>query len=62
LEVVKEVYGDVLLAENVGRIQLLETSKYLEAYLWPNVTAANLASKEFLLSIVAMINEKFRER
>ena len=39
---------------------MLEFSQYLENYLWPNY--GDKASSEHTLSIVLMINEKFRER
>ena len=39
---------------------LLEFSQYLENYLWPNYSAD--ATDAHLLSIVVMVNEKFRER
>lgn len=40
---------------------MLEFSQYLENYLWPNYTT-DKASHAHLLSIVVMLNEKFRER
>lgn len=42
------------------RVMLLEVSLYLENYLWPNFVAAT-ASYEHIMSIVLMVNEKFRE-
>ena len=39
---------------------LLEISQYLENYLWPNFDAAT-ASLEHIMSIILMVNEKFRE-
>jgi len=42
------------------RVQLLEVSQYLEAYLWPNFDGA-AASWEHVMSIILMLNEKFRE-
>jgi hypothetical protein len=39
---------------------LLEISQYLENYLWPHFDAAT-ASFEHVMSMVMMINEKFRE-
>ncbi len=41
---------------------MLEFSQYLERYLWPNYNPANSPSHEHVMSIVVMINEKFRER
>ena len=42
------------------RIMLLEISQYLENYLWPNFDAES-ASFEHVMSMVLMVNEKFRE-
>ncbi|XGW03315.1 hypothetical protein V3C99_014927 [Haemonchus contortus] len=42
------------------KIIMLEFSQYLECYLWPNYTAE--ASIPHVMSIVVMLNEKFRER
>jgi len=39
---------------------LLEFSQYLENYLWPNYSTD--ATDAHVLSIVVMVNEKFRER
>lgn len=39
---------------------VLEFSQYLENYLWPNYKSE--ASYAHMLSIVIMVNEKFRER
>ncbi|XP_054156654.1 RNA helicase aquarius-like [Oppia nitens] len=51
---------------NTRRIVILELSRYLENYLWPNfgqlVTADAAVGVEYLMSIVVMVNEKFRER
>ncbi|CAG8451805.1 2657_t:CDS:10 [Dentiscutata heterogama] len=43
------------------KLMLLEFSQYLEKYLWPNFDGEN-ASLAHVLSIVLMVNEKFRER
>ena len=40
---------------------MLEFSQYLEKYLWPNYDAQK-ATKAHTMSIVVMVNEKFRER
>lgn len=40
---------------------ILEFSQYLENYLWPNYVSSN-ASFAHMMSIVIMLNEKFRER
>ena len=42
------------------RIMLLELSQYLENYLWPHFSAES-ASYEHIMSIVLLVNEKFRE-
>lgn len=39
---------------------VLEFSQYLENYLWPNYNET--VSYAHMLSIVIMVNEKFRER
>ena len=39
---------------------MLEFSQYLENYLWPNYSAE--ATDAHVMSIVVMVNEKFRER
>jgi len=40
---------------------ILEFSQFLENYLWPNYVSAN-ATFAHMMSIVIMLNEKFRER
>jgi intron-binding protein aquarius len=45
----------------IRRIMMLEFSQYLENYLWPNYKPDN-SSVPHVLSIVIMVNEKFRER
>ena len=42
------------------RVMLLEVSQYLENYLWPNFDAAS-ATPQHVMSIILMVNEKFRE-
>ena len=42
------------------RTMLLELSQYLENYLWPHFREAD-ASYEHIMSIVLIVNEKFRE-
>jgi intron-binding protein aquarius len=45
---------------SIKRVMMLEFSQYLENFLWPNYSAdSGLAH---LLSIVVVVNEKFRER
>ena len=45
---------------SLKRVMLLELSQYMELYLWPNFDAAK-ASYEHIMSILLLINEKFRE-
>jgi hypothetical protein len=45
----------------IRRIMMLEFSQYLENYLWPNYVTSK-SSHAHMMSIVIMINEKFRER
>lgn len=40
---------------------MLEFSQYLENYLWPNFEKTT-SSRAHVMSIVVMLNEKFRER
>lgn len=42
------------------RIMILEVSQYLERFLWPHFDAEH-ATPEHVLSIMLMVNEKFRE-
>ena len=42
------------------KVMMLEISQYLESYLWPHFDATT-ASPQHVLSILLMINEKFRE-
>ena len=46
------------------RVQLLEISQYLENYLWPHFEAGmeGAAAYEHLMSMVVMVNQKFREQ
>nr|CAD7416263.1 unnamed protein product [Timema poppensis] len=51
--------GDTFFS--IRRIMMLEFSQYLENYLWPNYVTGT-SSHAHMMSIVVMINEKFRER
>jgi len=53
----KEIKGSKFA---VKRIMLLEFSQYLENYLWANFESSK-ATTEHLMSIMVMLNEKFRE-
>ncbi|XP_053671136.1 RNA helicase aquarius [Anopheles nili] len=46
---------------SLRRIMMLEFSQYLENYLWPNFSGEK-STRAHLMSIVAMVNEKFREK
>ncbi|CDW53020.1 intron binding protein aquarius [Trichuris trichiura] len=62
-EVVADIYCNELLRKGFAprQIMLLEFSQYLERFLWPNYEA-DTSSVEHLLSILVMVNEKFRDR
>lgn len=61
------VIGNIYVEEislskfSIRRIMMLEFSQYLENYLWPNYNA-DTATRDHTMSIVVMVNEKFRER
>ncbi|KAL2620782.1 hypothetical protein R1flu_000987 [Riccia fluitans] len=65
-ELVDEIYRKELLVTTgnktvpLQRVMVLEISQYLENYLWPNFEPT-AASFEHVMSIVLMVNEKFRE-
>lgn len=68
-ELVKEIYETELLVKEDGRLRrtvplqrvmILEVSQYLENYLWPNFDPET-SSFEHIMSMILMINEKFRE-
>ncbi|CAG4953706.1 unnamed protein product [Parnassius apollo] len=61
--IVESIYQTEILGSNfsVRRIMMLEFSQYLENYLWPHYQAG-AASHAHMMSIIVMINEKFRER
>ncbi|CAN6486639.1 unnamed protein product [Victoria cruziana] len=65
-ELVKEIYEMELLISDGGktvplqRVMILEVSQYLENYLWPNFEPET-AGFEHVMSMILMINEKFRE-
>ena len=47
---------------SIKRIMMLEFSQYLENFLWPNFEATKEPSLAHVMSIVLIVNEKFRER
>ena len=60
--VIEDIYKSDLNTESPQRrVMLLEYSQYMENYLWPNFKSGE-ATKAHLMSIVLMVNEKFRER
>ncbi|XP_022909695.2 RNA helicase aquarius isoform X1 [Onthophagus taurus] len=60
--VIEDIYLQDIRGSNfsVRRIMVLEFSQYLENYLWPNYKPGS--SPAHIMSIVIMLNEKFRER
>ncbi|XP_019858857.1 PREDICTED: intron-binding protein aquarius isoform X2 [Amphimedon queenslandica] len=62
---VETIYETVTKSNESHRlVTLLESSQYLEQYLWPlfDLEQEPTANKSVLMSLVLMINEKFRER
>ena len=64
-EIVSSIYKEELggasdAAPSFKRMQLLEISLYLENFLWPHFDAES-ATFEHVMSIICMVNEKFRE-
>ncbi|KAL7239134.1 hypothetical protein ACSBR2_005102 [Camellia fascicularis] len=65
-DLVKEIYDMELLVQGgrkpvpLQRVMILEVSQYLENYLWPNFDGEK-ATFEHVMSMILMINEKFRE-
>ncbi|GMY22643.1 RNA helicase aquarius isoform X1 [Fagus crenata] len=65
-ELVKDIYETELLVKGgrktvpLQRVMILEVSQYLENYLWPNFDPKT-ASFEHIMSMILMVNEKFRE-
>lgn len=63
-DIIEDIYKtDLNIRETttIRRAMLLEYSQYLENYLWPNFNPKS-CSKAHVMSIVMMVNEKFRER
>ncbi|KAK2976198.1 hypothetical protein RJ640_027489 [Escallonia rubra] len=65
-ELVKEIYDTELTVTGgrktvpLQRVMILEVSQYLENYLWPNFDP-DTATFEHVMSMILMVNEKFRE-
>ena len=62
-QIVEDIYVQEICASkfSIRRIMMLEFSQYLENFLWPNYDAS-AATRAHTMSIVVMVNEKFRER
>lgn len=62
-QIVDNIYVDEICVTkfSIRRIMMLEFSQYLENYLWPNYISEK-ATRAHTISIVVMVNEKFRER
>ncbi|XP_068993772.1 RNA helicase aquarius [Neodiprion pinetum] len=61
--IIEDIYIQEICASkfSIRRIMMLEFSQYLENYLWPNYSTGE-TSHSHMMSIVVMLNEKFRER
>ncbi|KAK6115388.1 hypothetical protein DH2020_007657 [Rehmannia glutinosa] len=65
-DLVNEIYYTELTVKGgrkpvpLQRVMILEVSQYLENYLWPNFSPET-ASLEHVMSMILMVNEKFRE-
>ncbi|ETN67992.1 aquarius [Anopheles darlingi] len=62
-QVIENIYRKEICdsRHSLRRIMMLEFSQYLENFLWPNFDGGK-SSRAHLMSIVAMVNEKFREK
>ncbi|KAF9902731.1 hypothetical protein EC991_004582 [Linnemannia zychae] len=62
-QLIERVYNDELVKNDysVAKLALLEVSQYLEKYLWPHYDPSQSPTIH-VLSIVLMVNEKFRSR
>ncbi|XP_017796093.1 PREDICTED: intron-binding protein aquarius [Habropoda laboriosa] len=62
-QIVEDIYIQEICASkfSIRRIMMLEFSQYLENFLWPNYNS-KIATRAHTMSIVVMVNEKFRER
>ena len=59
-KIVKQIYKDELSSKNyISRTPILELSRYLENFLWPNYDEKS--SKQHIFSIIFMINQKHTE-
>ena len=63
IKLVSKIYKEELSTTNmIAKAAILEISRYLENYLWPNYTSKKKASKEHLISIMIMINQKHNDK
>ncbi|KAG0254200.1 hypothetical protein DFQ27_006997 [Actinomortierella ambigua] len=62
-KLVESIYEDELLKHNfsINRLAILEINQYLEKYLWVHYDPVE-SSRNHVLSIILMVNEKFRSR
>ncbi|XP_033355690.1 RNA helicase aquarius [Bombus vosnesenskii] len=62
-QIVEDIYIQEICASkfSIRRIMMLEFSQYLENFLWPYYNT-KIATRAHTMSIVVMVNEKFRER
>lgn len=61
-DIIADIYNnEINRKDSMRNIMMLEFSQYLENYLWPNFDPEQ-STREHVMSIVAMSNEKFRER
>lgn len=61
-DIIADIYNnEINRKDSMRNIMMLEFSQYLENYLWPNFDPKT-STREHVMSIVAMSNEKFRER
>ncbi|KAG0240897.1 hypothetical protein BGW41_006553 [Actinomortierella wolfii] len=62
-QLVESIYEDELLKHSfsINRLAILEINQYLEKYLWAHYDPSE-STRNHVLSIVLMVNEKFRSR
>lgn len=59
-DLIKELYLQEILPGDYTRLQLLEFSGYLDHFLWPHYNPTKCC-EEHTLSIIFLLNQKFRE-
>ncbi|GFS14383.1 intron-binding protein aquarius [Elysia marginata] len=62
-QIIDDMYQKEIVGSNFStkRVMMLEFSRYLENYLWPNYSKEKVTTTH-VMSIAAVVNEKFRER